>query len=104
MDNQIQLSPYQRERMEKAQELAKQIGWLVNSFSYRESLEEFNQAMTREHPTHQQAFAALILNYINFVASDEYKADGRNEYSKEVFTKIAAFMKEQGITSHMPMI
>ncbi len=44
----------------------------------------FNEAMANEHRTLQQAWMRLLVNYIQFAASDEYRTDDRNKASKEL--------------------
>jgi len=52
--------------------------------SYNDKSEEFNNAMSREHRTLQQNFTKLCLKWLEFVASEDYSTDARNEQSKEV--------------------
>ena len=52
--------------------------------SYNDKSEKFNDAMSREHRTLQQNFTRLCLKWLEYVASEDYLTDGRNEQSKEV--------------------
>ena len=65
-----------------ARELTNEITNHLNSFN--DKSEEINNAMSREHRTLQQNFTRLCLKWLEYVASDEYNTDGRNEQSKEV--------------------
>ena len=102
-NEQVQLSPYQRERMEKGAELAKLIANNLNTFNYTEFIEAFTLAMSREHRTLQQSFTQFCFEWIKFAGSDEYQTDGRNETSKEFCQKITKFMEDNGII-RLPLI
>jgi len=67
---------------EMAKELVEKITDFVNSYSLKS--EQFNEAMSREHRTLQQSFTRLCLKWLEHVASDEYRTDGRNEASHEL--------------------
>ena len=54
----------------------------VNGNHHRD--EEFYKLMSNQHRTLQQNFTRLCLKWLEFVASDEYRTDGRNEDSKKV--------------------
>lgn len=83
-------------------EIVSELTDYVNSFDNKS--EEFNTEMSYEHRTLQQSFTRLCLGWIEFVASEEYRTDGRNESSKTVCdTMMNAFRKEvaaQGYTSN----
>jgi hypothetical protein len=64
----------------EAKEITSAITNYLNSFSNKS--EAFNQAMSNEHRTLQQTFTKLCLAWIEHVASEEYRVDGRNEASK----------------------
>ena len=70
------------EKMKKAQEITRLISDYLNNFQYKESSAYFNNAMSREHRTLQQNFARLIFAYIEHMASDDYRTDGRNHDSQ----------------------
>lgn len=61
-------------------ELVLEIGRYCNS--YNVPMDKFNAQMSREHRTLQQTFTKLCLSWIEHVASDEYRTDGRNFESK----------------------
>lgn len=67
--------------------LAVDMGDYVNSFS-REKAKDFIQGFIRQHNTLQQSSFRMILELIEFMASDEYRVDGRNEASKNVANKL----------------
>ena len=54
----------------------------VNTFSRIDS--EFCELMSKEHRTLQQSFTRLCLQWIEYVASDDYKYDLRNQASHDV--------------------
>lgn len=77
----------------KTEELVNEITNYLNTFNNRSG--EFNKAMSTEHRTLQQSFTRLCLGWIEFVASDEYRTDPRNEDSKAVCMKMMnAFRRE----------
>ena len=65
----------------------------LNSFSNKSP--EFNLFMSSEHRTLQQSFTRLCLGWIEHVASDEYRTDGRNEGSKEICKKLLDLFKNE---------
>jgi len=68
------------------QKLVEQITDFVNSYSI--DSDGFIEAMSREHRTLQQSFTRLVLKWLEYVASDEYRYDGRNKASHEVAKQI----------------
>jgi hypothetical protein len=79
----------------KAQHIAREMSGFVNSYSNRNK--EFNLEMAREHRTLQQNFTKLCLQWIEFVASDDYRYDLRNEDSHTTCKKmIETFKKDNG--------
>ena len=62
--------------------------------SYNDKSEEFNDAMSREHRTLQQNFTRLCLKWLEYVASNDYNTDARNEQSKEVAQTLLNGFKE----------
>lgn len=44
--------------------------------------------MSTEHRTLQQSFTRLCIEWIKYVASDEYRFDGRNEENHKVCKEI----------------
>jgi hypothetical protein len=70
------------DKMKEAQKLTGLISDYLNNFQYKENSAYFNEAMSREHRTLQENFARLIFAYIEYMASDEYRTDGRNDQSK----------------------
>jgi hypothetical protein len=49
----------------------------VNTFN-RERNQEFCKTMSREHRTLQQSFTRLCLEWMEYVASDDFRTDPRN--------------------------
>ena len=70
------------ERLEKLKKLVSNITDHVNSFNRDGN--SFNEIMSREHRTLQQSFTRLCFQWIEHVASEDYKTDGRNEWSKKI--------------------
>lgn len=67
---------------EEIKKLVSRITDFVNSYSLKS--EQFCDAMSQEHRTLQQSFTRLCLKWIEYVADNEYRTDGRNETSHEV--------------------
>jgi hypothetical protein len=77
----------------KVQQIAMEMSGFVNSYSNRNK--EFNLEMAREHRTLQQNFTKLCLQWIEFVASDDYRHDLRNQDSHQTCkAMIETFKKE----------
>ena len=92
---------------EETKQLVEKITDFVNSYSLKS--EQFNEAMSREHRTLQQSFTRLCLKWIEYVASDEYRTDGRNHASNKIARElIDAWQQIQpgNITpsNHLPLI
>ena len=58
--------------------------------------------MANEHRTLQQAFFRMLVNYIQFAASDEYRTDDRNKRSHEI-AKYIDFCLD-GVNTYLPCI
>jgi hypothetical protein len=77
----------------KAKHLANEMSNFVNSFS--SDHQAFIAEMGKDHRTLQQSFTKLCLKWIEFVASDDYHHDLRNQDSHTTCKKmIRAFQKE----------
>lgn len=66
----------------EAKAIAEQMTNYVNTFG--DKSKAFNDAMSNQHRTLQQSFTRLMLGWLEHVASDEYRTDGRNEQSHEL--------------------
>jgi hypothetical protein len=78
------------------EEIQKEISNFVNSYGNRSSGEEFCKLMSNDHRTLQQNFTRLCLQWLETVASDDYRTDGRNEASKNIAQElIGNFQKEK---------
>lgn len=85
-------------KYELEQKVASQIADLLNNMSI--STEEICKAMTYEHRTLQQTFTQLCINWIKTCASEDYRHDGRNEYSHFIAKEIkTAYDKNHTDTS-----
>lgn len=73
---------WELEQQEKSQKVINDFGSLVNNFNF--DAKPFIEAFTREHRTLQQSMFRTIIELVCFMASDEYRTDGRNEQSKEM--------------------
>lgn len=62
----------------------------------------FNEAMANEHRTLQQAWMRLLVNYIQFAASEDYLTDDRNKRSHEI-AKYIDFCLD-GVNTYLPCI
>ena len=88
--------------MKEEVKLANDISNGINNLSF--SVPEFINAMCLEHRTLQQKFTGICLKWIEHVASEDYRTDGRNVLSHEKCKKIIALMKENDINTHIPTI
>jgi mannitol/fructose-specific phosphotransferase system IIA component (Ntr-type) len=69
------------------------------TYNQKEPTELFINAFMAQHRTHQQSLMKLMLSVVEFVASDEYKTDLRNEGSKKICKQIVeGFLKQQEVT------
>ena len=65
-----------------ALEFQQAVSDFVNSFN--PDSEQFIRHMAGDHRTIQQAFTKLCLQWLERVADDDYRTDGRNEASQKV--------------------
>ena len=70
----------------REEKVASQLADLVNCMSLDNK--EICKAMTREHRTLQQSFTRLCIEWLKTCASDDYRHDGRNEYSHFIAKEI----------------
>lgn len=88
--------------MNDSKKLANEITNYLNTFG--DKSEAFNEAMSTEHRTLQQNFTRLALAWLEHVASDEYRTDGRNEASKVMCKDLKAGYRmvqaEKGYNEH----
>lgn len=68
--------------------VAQDLGNFVNPFGHNP--DEFITGFQRQHPTLQQSSFRVILKLIEFMASEKYRTDGRNEQSKAIAKKLMA--------------
>lgn len=92
---------------ERAEQIVDEITNFVNTMSLDPS--EFIAAMAKEHRTLQQSFTKLCIQWLEYVASDDYRHDPRNEASHEIAKKmIEGFYKinhyRMTPSAHLPMI
>mgnify|MGYP001357053525 CR=1 FL=1 len=77
-----------------ASEIASVMSDFVNNFGCDK--DGFVKAMGNNHRTLQQSFTKLCLMWIEYVASDDYRFDGRNQDSHTTCkAMVKAFQKEQ---------
>ena len=80
------------DKQKEIKELVGKITDHVNSFT--RDPEDFNILMSLEHRTLQQSFTRLCLEWLEHVAAEGYRTDGRNEGSHKVSKEmIEAFQK-----------
>lgn len=60
------------------------------SWAHLERADEFILAFQKCHNTHQQNIFRMILKLIEFMASDDFRVDGRNAQSKQVAQQMLA--------------
>lgn len=78
-------------------ELAQKMSDYVNTFSFREKNNDFIKAFCSQHRTLQQSAFRLMLTLIEYMATDEYNTDLRNQNSKEVAKNLLTGFKNQVI-------
>jgi hypothetical protein len=88
--------------MRDAKELTTEITNYLNTYSFKDAGAEFCVAMSREHRTLQNSFTRLVLQWLEYIATDEYRTDDRNasgkEIAKELLAAFAEKKKEEGFT------
>ena len=70
----MELTKYERELKDRSKKIVADLTSLVNSMSFKPDY--FIEAMSRDHRTLQQSFTKLCLQWLEYVASDEYRYDG----------------------------
>lgn len=86
-------------------QLVSEITNFVNSYSLDPA--EFIQAMSREHRTLQQSFTRLVLVWLEYVASEDYRYDDRNKASHIIANTIIHLFKDNRNalpSQHLPLI
>jgi len=87
------LSKHEQELKDRSEKIVKELTGLVNSMSFKPDY--FIEKMSRDHRTLQQSFTKLCLQWLEYVASDEYRIDARNEGSHEVCKRIIEMWRDQ---------
>lgn len=84
-----------------AKELAENISDFVNVMSRDNS--EFINAMAMEHPTLQQAFTRLCIQWLEHMASlRDHEIDARNKASRDMARALIESLDVQGIYGDTP--
>ena len=91
----MELTKYEQELKDRSEKIVADLAKLVNSMSFKPDY--FIDAMSKEHRTLQQSFTRLCLKWIEYVASDEYRTDGRNEASHEICAQLLKGFNLAGI-------
>ena len=73
---------WEQQQEEKSKDVIEKFGNLVNNFNF--DSKSFIEAFTREHRTLQQNMFRAIIELICFMASSEYRTDGRNQQSHDM--------------------
>jgi hypothetical protein len=76
----------------RAKNIANEMSNFVNSYS--SDHQAFIAEMGKDHRTLQQSFTKLCLKWIEYVASEDYRHDLRNQDSHEVCQKIVQGFKK----------
>jgi hypothetical protein len=71
------------EVQESVRKMVTDMSDFVNTYNSRNKSESFCELMGREHRTLQQSFTKLCFMWMEYVASPEYRTDGRNVASHE---------------------
>ena len=90
----MELTKYEQELKDNSEKIVADLAKLVNSMSFKPDY--FIGAMSREHRTLQQSFTKLCLQWLEHVASDKYRYDGRNEDSHELCKDLITTYKKIG--------
>lgn len=77
---------YSQAEIDRTQQAVTVISNFVNSYGHNSDL--FNKLMANEHRTLQQSFTKLVLKWLEFAASPEYRTDRRNEATKQTAQKL----------------
>jgi hypothetical protein len=89
-----------------AQQVVSEITRFVNSYTVAN--DEFIAEMSTEHRTLQQSFTKLVLKWMEYCASIDYRYDDRNKASHDICKKmIDAFRESTGNidpSDFLPMI
>jgi FtsZ-binding cell division protein ZapB len=84
----------EKEFSEKAIVAADAVSNLANVMSRQVPI-DFLEIMSRDHRTIQQAFTRICLQWIELVASDEYRHDLRNEDSHKIAKQLIENFKKE---------
>ena len=76
---------------EDIKKLVGEITDFVNSYTADEL--QFVKQMSTEHRTLQQSFTRLVLKWLEYVASDQYRYDDRNSGAHVVARKLITLFK-----------
>ena len=102
----MELSKHEQELKDRSEKIVADLAKLVNSMSFKP--EYFIDAMSREHRTLQQSFTKLCMQWLEYVASDEYRYDGRNEAShvlcKQIITLYKGYVMDVDPSQTLPLI
>jgi hypothetical protein len=80
-----------------ATELVQNLENFCKSWSHPERADELILEFRKCHNTHQQSMMRVIYKLIEFLASDNFRADGRNEASKKAAQQmLAGFQQANG--------
>lgn len=80
-----------------ATQLVNDLEKFCSSWSHPERAEEFILEFRKCHNTHQQSIMRMIFKLIEHLASDNFRADGRNEASKKAAQQmLAGFQQVNG--------
>ncbi len=80
---------YQIKKGKEISKLVEDFSDVVNSMSFgKDENKKFFTEFARKHRTLQQSMFRVILNLLVQMTGDDYRTDGRNEYSKDVAQKL----------------
>jgi len=85
-----------------AKRLVQELTDFVN-YTSRSEYGVFVQELARQHRTLQQASTKLMLVWLAYCASEDYRTDGRNEATKALAQEIQAKL-EFPLDTYLPMI
>ena len=86
MEKEFNIDNYSAAEIERTKAAVEAMSNFVNNYGH--SPELFARLMANEHRTLQQSFSKLMLVWLEYIATDEYRTDGRNEASQMVAKRL----------------
>lgn len=81
-------------KQEQGEVLAELFTDSVNTFNKKELTQAFFEKLSNEHRTLQQSVNRFMIEWLEYVASQDYYYDGRNEASHKIAKQMIEAFKE----------